>query len=40
MYYLKRILALVPLLVVISFLSFVLVRVAPGGPFDKERAPA
>lgn len=40
MYYLKRILALVPLLVVISFIAFALVRVAPGGPFDKERAPA
>lgn len=40
MYYLKRILALVPLLLVISLLAFVLVRVAPGGPFDKERAPA
>ena len=39
MYYLKRILALVPLLLVISLLAFVLVRVAPGGPFDKERAP-
>ncbi|HAV62128.1 MAG TPA: hypothetical protein DCY13_07160, partial [Verrucomicrobiales bacterium] len=40
MYYLKRILALLPLLLVISFLAFALVRVAPGGPFDKERAPA
>ena len=40
MYYFKRILALVPLLLVISLLAFVLVRVAPGGPFDKERAPA
>jgi oligopeptide transport system permease protein len=40
MYYLKRILALGPLLLVISFLAFALVRVAPGGPFDRERAPA
>ena len=31
---------LVPLVLVISFLAFCLVRVAPGGPFDKERAPA
>ncbi|HEY6170463.1 MAG TPA: ABC transporter permease [Verrucomicrobiae bacterium] len=40
MYFLKRLLALIPLLLVITFLAFVLVRVAPGGPFDKERAPA
>lgn len=39
MYYLKRVAFLVPLLLLISFLAFVLVRVAPGGPFDKERAP-
>src|SRR5205814_6214618 len=25
---------------IISFLAFVLVRVAPGGPFDRERKPA
>lgn len=31
---------LVPLLLVISFLAFVLVRVAPGGPFDRERQAA
>ena len=31
---------LVPLILVISFFAFCLVRVAPGGPFDKERAPA
>ena len=31
---------MIPLLVIISFLAFMLVRVAPGGPFDKERAPA
>ncbi len=40
MYLLKRILFLFPLLLVISFLAFALVRVAPGGPFDKERRPA
>jgi oligopeptide transport system permease protein len=31
---------MVPLVVVISFLAFALVRVAPGGPFDKDRKPA
>jgi oligopeptide transport system permease protein len=40
MYYLNRLLALVPLLLIISFLAFALVRGAPGGPFDRERAPA
>src|SRR5712692_3593872 len=40
MYFLKRLLFMIPLLVLISFLAFVLVRVAPGGPFDKERKPA
>lgn len=40
MYYLKRILALIPLMLIISFMAFALVRVAPGGPFDKERKPA
>jgi oligopeptide transport system permease protein len=40
MYFIKRLLFTVPLLLVISFLAFVLVRVAPGGPFDKERKPA
>jgi len=39
-YFLKRILAMLPLLIVISLLAFLLVHVAPGGPFDKERAPA
>jgi len=40
MYFLKRVLMLVPLLLIISFLAFVLVHVAPGGPFDRERSPA
>jgi oligopeptide transport system permease protein len=39
-YFLKRLLLMVPLLLVISFLAFGLVRLAPGGPFDKERVPA
>src|SRR2546428_8091907 len=40
MYFLKRILFAVPLLLVISFLAFALVHLAPGGPFDRERKPA
>ena len=40
MYFFKRFLFLIPLLLFISFQAFVLVRVAPGGPFDKERKPA
>ncbi|HMJ89820.1 MAG TPA: ABC transporter permease [Candidatus Acidoferrum sp.] len=40
MYYLKRLLFLFPVLLVISFLTFALLRIAPGGPFDRERAPA
>ncbi len=40
MYYLKRLAGMIPLLVIISFLAFVLVRIAPGGPFDRERTPA
>jgi oligopeptide transport system permease protein len=39
-YFLKRLAFLPPLLLVISVLAFVLVRLAPGGPFDKERKPA
>lgn len=39
-YYCKRVLFFVPLLLLISFLAFLLVRLAPGGPFDKDRAPA
>jgi oligopeptide transport system permease protein len=37
---LKRIAFAVPLVLFISLLAFGLIRVAPGGPFDKERAPA
>jgi oligopeptide transport system permease protein len=40
MYFIKRILFLFPLLLLISFLSFMLVHAMPGGPFDRERAPA
>jgi oligopeptide transport system permease protein len=40
MYFLKRLIFSVPLLLVISALAFALVHLAPGGPFDRERAPA
>lgn len=40
MYFVRRLIFLVPTLLVISFLAFALVRVAPGSPFDKERKPA
>ncbi len=40
MYYLKRLAFMFPVLLIISFLTFALLRIAPGGPFDKEREPA
>jgi oligopeptide transport system permease protein len=40
MYFLRRIIFAIPLLLVISALAFVLVHLAPGGPFDSERKPA
>ena len=40
MHFLKRLAFAIPLLLVISALAFVLVRLAPGGPFDRDRAPA
>jgi len=40
MYFIRRILFAIPLLLIISALAFALVRLAPGGPFDNERAPA
>jgi oligopeptide transport system permease protein len=40
MYFARRLLFAVPLLLVISALAFALVHLAPGGPFDRERAPA
>ena len=39
-YFVRRLLFMVPLVLVIVTLAFFLVRVAPGGPFDKERKPA
>jgi len=38
-YLVKRLCLFVPLLLVITLLSFCLVKIAPGGPFDSERAP-
>ena len=40
MHFLRRLAFLPPLLLSISLLAFVLVRLAPGGPFDRERKPA
>jgi oligopeptide transport system permease protein len=40
MCFLKRIAFFVPLLLLISLLAFLLLKLAPGGPFDQERAPA
>lgn len=40
MYFIRRILFAVPLLLVISLLAFSLVKLMPGGPFDRERAHA
>jgi oligopeptide transport system permease protein len=40
MYFVRRLIFLIPTLLVISFLAFALVRLAPGSPFDKERKPA
>ena len=40
MYFLRRILTFIPLLIIITFTAFVLARSMPGSPFDKERAPA
>ena len=40
MYFAKRLAFMVPLLALISVLAFALLKLAPGGPFDKERAPA
>jgi ABC-type microcin C transport system permease subunit YejB len=38
MYFNKRLVFAVPLLLVISALAFVLVRLTPGGPFDCLKA--
>jgi len=40
MHFLRRLLCLPLLLLAISFLAFLLVRLAPGGPFDRDRVPA
>jgi oligopeptide transport system permease protein len=40
MYFIRRILFLIPLLLLISVLTFGLVHLMPGGPFDRERGPA
>jgi oligopeptide transport system permease protein len=40
MYFLRRLAYMIPLLLVISAVTFLLVHIAPGGPFDRERAPA
>src|SRR5436190_20202040 len=40
MYFVRRAAFLLPLMLVISLVSFLLVRLAPGGPFDRERAAA
>ena len=38
-YFLKRLAFTLPLMLLISFLAFALLHLAPGGPFDKGRAP-
>ena len=40
MYFVRRIVWTIPLLLLISMIAFLLVHAAPGGPFDRERAPA
>ena len=40
MYFLKRLAYMIPLLLVISAITFWLVHLAPGNPFARERAPA
>jgi len=40
MYFVRRLIFAVPLLLIISALAFSLMHLAPGGPFDSERAPA
>jgi oligopeptide transport system permease protein len=34
----RRLLGIVPLLLVVSLLTFLLLRAAPGSPFDAERS--
>jgi oligopeptide transport system permease protein len=40
MYFIRRILFAIPLLLIISMLAFVMCKSVPGGPFDNERRPA
>jgi len=40
MYFVRRLIFSIPLMLVISALAFLLVHLAPGGPFDRERKPA
>jgi oligopeptide transport system permease protein len=40
MYFIRRILLMIPLLLVISFIGFGLIHITPGSPFDRERKPA
>jgi len=40
MYFLRRLIFVFPLVLLISAPAFFLVHIAPGGPFDRERAPA
>jgi len=40
MYFVRRLIFAIPLLLVISALAFFLIHIAPGGPFDRARAPA
>ena len=40
MYFVRRILLMIPLLLVISFIGFGLIYITPGSPFDRERKPA
>ena len=40
MYFLRRLVFAIPLMLLFSVVVFALVRLAPGGPFDRERAPA
>src|SRR5438874_2598226 len=37
MYFLKRLISMVPVLLGITLVAFVLMHLAPGGPFDRER---
>jgi oligopeptide transport system permease protein len=40
MYFARRLILSIPLLLVITLLSFGLLHLAPGGPFDRDRKPA